>query len=97
MGLVWQQGAWTARLQDHLGIWFEYLIVHSSFKHPNNVPYAGLGAVFPTAASQAASALAMAARCARSRRCHTSVMNGSIDEIVHMGRCLNCQRVLSKT
>jgi hypothetical protein len=31
-------------------------------------------------------ALSMTARRARSGRCHTSVMNGSIDEIVHMGK-----------
>ena len=35
-------------LQDHFGIWFEHLIAQSPFKHPNDAPHAGLGAVFPT-------------------------------------------------
>ena len=48
MGLVWQQEAGITGLQDHFGIWFEHLIAQSPFKHPNDAPYAGLGAVFPT-------------------------------------------------
>lgn len=48
MGLVWQQEAWMAGLQDHFGIWFKHLIAQSPFKHPNDPPHAGLGAVFST-------------------------------------------------
>ena len=48
MGLLRQQEARMAGLQDHLGIWFKHLIAQSPFKHPNDAPHAGLGAVFPT-------------------------------------------------
>ena len=37
-----------AGLQDHFGIWFKHLIAQSPFKHPNDAPHAGLGAVFST-------------------------------------------------
>jgi hypothetical protein len=46
MGLVRQQEAGITGLQDHFGIWFERLIAQSPFKHPNDAPHAGLGAVF---------------------------------------------------
>ena len=48
MGLVWQQEARMAGLQNHLGIWFKHLIAQSPFKHSNDAPHAGLGAVFST-------------------------------------------------
>ena len=48
MGLVRQQETGMAGLQDHLGFWFKHLIAQSPFKHPNDPPYGGLGAVFST-------------------------------------------------
>ena len=48
MGLVWQQEAGMAGLQDHFGIWSKHMIAQSPFKHPNDPPHAGLGAVFST-------------------------------------------------
>ena len=48
MGLVWQLEPGMAGLQDYLGIRFKHTIAQSPFKHPNDPPHAGLGAVFPT-------------------------------------------------
>jgi hypothetical protein len=61
------------------------------FNHPNDALHAGLGAGFPTPPRRqrrfiersectCIMALSMTARCARSWRCHASVMNGSIDD-----------------
>jgi hypothetical protein len=47
VGLLGKEKPRTARLEDHLGIRIEHLIAQTSFKHSDDAPHAGLGAVLP--------------------------------------------------
>ena len=48
MWLIGLHEAGMARFKDRLGGGIEHLITPSPFKHPDNAPYTGLGAMFLT-------------------------------------------------
>ncbi len=47
MWLIGLHEAGMARFKDRLGGGIEHLITQSPFKHPDNAPYPGLGAMLP--------------------------------------------------
>ena len=48
MWLIGLHEAGMARFKDRLGGGIKHLITQSPFKHPDNAPYTGLGAMFLT-------------------------------------------------
>jgi hypothetical protein len=48
MRLIGLHEAGLAGFKDRLGSRVEHLISQSPFKHPDNTPYTGFGAMFPT-------------------------------------------------
>ena len=99
MWLIGLHEAGMARFKDRLGGGIEHLITQSPFKHPDNAPYPGLGAMLPAQSGgqgyshQILVFAYTVLPLTRSSGFLTSELTSSLNEINHLRCCMNGQGV----